>query len=387
MYALTGLFLLLAVYVLFLPVKKPQRYCLAIAILTIGIGFRLTLLPALVIILAGIIMMERHNKKNFIYPLLTFIGMSLLIFTPFAIGGWEQFYYNIIGHNLDISLGMKAKLHTFNELVRHYFFSFLMIIFIISYRLVKWPSWYLLKKQVLQYFYRNEAESTTRFLPVLWTVVVLMTISHVMAKLPQVSYQSTIFPVIALLIGVSFSKIYKDLEQNGIIASGLKLAFIVGCILTLLSHGLSSLAPANNRHSPMFIEDEAAFIKANTGSEDRILSSDTPLIAVAAQRELLRGFAWNEYYPEWSVERAQKMGVVNNEILRDYLSGKAAKAVIFSDASFTLSFPSFRPLEPGEREEVIKMIQEYYYLGKTFPNTYNSKLNTYIYLPKPEPNK
>ena len=134
----------------------------------------------------------------------------------------------------------------------------------------------------------------------------------------------------------------------------------------------------------MFIKDQADYIKAHTGLEDRILSSDTQLIAVEAQRELLRGFAWNEYYPEWSVERAKKMSVVNNEILHDYLSKKEAKAVIFSDASFTLSFPSFRPLTPEKREEVIHMVREYYYLAKTFPNIYNSKLKTYIYFPKPD---
>lgn len=383
MHALTGLFLLLAVYVLFLPLKKLQRYCLVTAILTIGIGFRLTLLPALLIILAGIIIMERNKKENFIYPVLIFIGMSLLIFTPFAIGGWEQFYYNIIGLNLDISIGMKAKLYTFNELVRTYFFSLLMIIFIISHRIVKLSSWHSLKEQMSHYFSRDEGNNT-KYLPLLWAVIAVMTASHVMAKLPQAAYQSSIFPLLSLLIGISFSEIFEDLKQYPFLKRGLNLAFISGCILTLLSQGLTFLAPANNRHSPVFIKDEADFIKAHTRPEDKIMSADTPLIAVEAQRKLLRGFSWNEYYPEWSVEKAKKMSVVNNEILRDYLSKKTAKAVILSDASFTLSFPSHQPLAPEKREEVINMVREYYYLAKTFPNIYNSTLTTYVYLPKPE---
>ena len=387
MYALTALVIMIAVYVLFLPMKKTIAYSLAVAILTIGIGFRLTLLPALFIILAGIMILERRSLANVIPPILTFIMLSFIIFTPFAINGWEQFHYNIIGHNLDIYSGIKAKLHASNDLFRNYFFSFLMIAFIGVYRLMKLPSWSSFKERTIQCLSGDEAGPKSGYIPLLWTVAALMTASHVMAKLPQASYQSTVFPLIALLIGVAFSTMNKDMElmkRNGVITSGLKAAFIAGCILTLLSHGLSSLAPAGNRHSPMFIKDQADYIKAHTGLEDRILSSDTQLIAVEAQRELLRGFAWNEYYPEWSVERAKKMSVVNNEILHDYLSKKEAKAVIFSDASFTLSFPSFRPLTPEKREEVIHMVREYYYLAKTFPNIYNSKLKTYIYFPKPD---
>ncbi len=386
MYALTALVIMLAVYVLFLPIKKPMGYSLAVAILTIGIGFRLTLLPALLIILAGMVVLERRRLGNVIPPILTFIMLSFIIFTPFAVNGWEQFYYNIIGHNLDISIGMMAKLHASNELFRYYFFSFLMLAFIGTYRLMQLSSWSSFKERAIQCLSDDEADSKAGYIPLLWTVAALMTASHVMSKLPQVSYQSTVFPLIALLTGIGFSRMNKDMElmkQNDVIASGLKLAFIAGCILTLLSHGLSSLAPARNRHSPMFIKDEAAFIKAHTGPEDKIISSDTPLIAVEAQRELLRGFSWNEYYPEWSVERAKKMSVVNNEILHDYLAKKEAEAVIISDASFTLSFPSFRPLAPEKREEVIDMVKKYYYLAKTFPNIYNSKLKTYIYFPKP----
>jgi hypothetical protein len=387
MYALTALVLILAIYILYLPIKKPGHYCLAVAILTVGVGIRLTLLPALLTILSGIIILEWPNKKNFIYPVLTFIGMGLLIFVPFAMPGWEQFYYNIIGHNLDITFGdisknLLVKLRVINELVRYYFFSIILLTFIISYRLAKISRMSSLKEWVSHCFSSQEVESKSRYLPMLWLVVIIMTASHVLAKFPQTSYQTTIFPTLALLAGVSLSRIYNELKSEENIRSGLNIAFVVGCILTLLSYGRTSLAPTNNRHSPIFIKEEVAFLKAHTKPEDLIISCDTPLIAVEAQRDLLPGFAWNEYYPEWPIERARKLVVVNNELFKKYLSAKTAQAVIFSDASFTLSFPSFRPLAPKERDKVIKMIQKYYYLAQTFPNIYNSELNTYIYLPK-----
>lgn len=386
MYALSGLVLILAIYVLYTSIKKPWRYCLAIAILTIGIGIRLTQLPALLIILAGIIILEWRNKKNFIYPMITFIGMGLLIFLPFAMPGWEQFYYNIIGHNLDINFGgitkgLTVKLRVINELVRYYFFSLLLLAFIISYRLVKMSPRPSLKEWVLRCLPRQRAGSGSEYLLMLWLVVIIMTGSHVLAKFPQTSYQTTIFPLLALLIGVSLSGIYNGLSSVGPIRAGLNMAFVAGCILTVLSYGRTSLAPTDNRHSPMFIKEAVSFVRAHTRPGDQIISCDTPLIAVEAQRELLPGFAWNEYYPEWSIDRAKKMVVVNNEILQNYLAIKAARAVIISDASFTLSFPSFRPLGPQKRAKVIKMIQTYYYLAKAFPNIYNSDLKTYVYLP------
>jgi len=383
-YSPATFFFVLSIFLMMTKIRPVQRNMLSFLSLSIAISCRLTLLPAILPILVYYYIFDcRKNlsgksKTKFlplILPLAASIVFFILTLLPFAIfaGFYKFFYLNLIFH-LNIEMPSFAsyivqKAYAISIFFQGYFFISVLIGACLSY-------FWLNRNRYKQVF----KSRLTGLEACLWFIVFLITGLHLTTKYLQPSYQVVIFPFACIVTAICIKRIYDQVSQQ-YLRLAMILIFLCGALITPVSYGRENVEKIDGRRASALAIEMGKYVKSITNKDDLILSSDTPLLAVEADRKLLTGFENIEYYPEWSNEMCKEYKVVNDEILENYIIHKVPELIIVGDLSFTMSMPNRHMIGNEKHKQIFKMIEDNYNLMKVFPNpTHGIKgTNTYIY--------
>jgi 4-amino-4-deoxy-L-arabinose transferase-like glycosyltransferase len=384
-YSPATFFLVLSIFFLTTKINPVLRNILAIISLCSSVECRLTVLPAFIPLLAYIYFFDYCDSKGkkdkviftiLIAPLIASIIFFVVTLLPFALlaGFYEFLYQNLIYHlriempNFGAYIVQKSL--AISTFFKEYFFISTLLVPCIAFYWMNWRRY----KFVLQNR-KNGIEAC------MWIIIFLITMLHLTAKYLQHDYQVVIFPLACIVTALGVKKIHDQVESQNL-RLGLILIFLCGVLITPVSYGRDLAMKVDGKSPIAYAREMGNYVRSITDKDDLILSSDTPLLAIEANRHLLKGFENMEYYPDWSTKMCEKYNLVNDEILERYINNRIPKLIIIGDLSYTMIQPGRRVIGSEKHIKILNMIEKNYSLIKKFPNLTHSVrgTNTYIYL-------
>ncbi len=352
LYALAGLSVTAAIWFLCSRFSPLTRYTAASICLALGAATRLTLAPAvpLVIILAAI-----RTRRPFVVIAATLSATFVLgiLILPFYLLTPDVFIYDVFTYHLekeDFSLirQISHRLDTLFQLSNLYFFPLTILTGAILLRIRR--SWR--RDAGMPRMLAGEGDAA-----VLLAGVIAF---HFTAQAPYIyRYLAMLAPPLMTLVGVEAVRIRNRLPEP--LGKGMVWLFFGACLLTLIARGRADFS---------FI-DGGAFVqlKRVSAQVQAVSPPDKPIltfnnsVAVEAEREVVRGDEMNvlTYDPAWPRERCEKFVILNQDMLESLIRDRTFGAILVTRYSFLGNFPRFfNPGETGARPGVMRAIEHSY---------------------------
>jgi predicted AlkP superfamily phosphohydrolase/phosphomutase len=362
LYSLTAFFLSAGVLLIF-EKQQPnyRRAVFGLCALALGLGTRLTILPFF-LLACGYVLVKARDAKSKVLPPVIAVLMLAAVYLPFILlTGLDRFWFNIAGMNLslhanDIHAAFAQKLRATFQLFRFYF-----------------PVWILLIPLMLRFAasirnisFKNLFSAVTGHLAVLWIGVLGMLVVHSSARIYQVSYQTIIMPLLCVLVAIEWRKMYlqADRQSRLLFRSCFAALWIVG----IVAYGRTSISIINGKPALMALHEQAAFIARHTQPHDKVFSADSPLAVTESGRDVLRGMAGSDLFPDWSTEKCLEYNVLNFDIMTDHVQNQEGALLIMGDKSFKKSLPHLENIPEETRNAFLGVIDEFYETIGVFPN-------------------
>jgi len=374
LYALTCFLLTLGFFFMTRETRPSTKSAvLTMVFFALALCTRITTLP--VMVLGGLYLLLKceSNRARFI-SITSGILLTASVYGIFVLlAGPERLFFNLLGLNLSLHshnliANLLQKFRATSQLVKYYFFTFL-----------------LLTPILCQYVFRIKTKKISVIFTemtspkgILWVIFFSVLGCHGLAKIYQVSYQTIILPLCAVLIGIEWSRWYEHTDAR--MQKIAKTFFITGCFLSILSYGRESVSIVDGKPCYFALKEQADFVASQTRVHEAVFSADSALVVVEASRDILRGMAGSDLFPGWPTEKCRLFNVMNFEIMEDYIRNQEAKVLIYGDLSFSLSLPYLEPISSIRRQNFLDLIDEYYYIGREFQNLYIPGTRTYYLL-------
>ncbi len=377
LYAVTGLILVLLVYVLTSKLPPVYRYSVASGLAALAISIRLTVIAALPLIIIISAIRTKRTERIKTVAATVFIGAGVLAaaLIPFYFLAPETFYYSILGYHLDkegysLFRQILHRLDTIFRLSRLYSLLGLTIIVSLYVRLS-----HRLKSG------RNTIldKWSPGLVDAAWVIGGVVAF-HFVSEAPYVHrYLAMTVPAVAIIASQEIVRLAK-LMGNKRILNG--YVWVAICMLMFIAMGkpvirFSSPGPVVELKT---IATEIAFL---TGPNDPILTFNNS-VAVEAERDVLPGFEMNvlTYDPDWTKEKCETFRVLNVQMLREALEAGVPRAVLITGNTFIGNFPTFyNPGEIGARPEIIYALEKHYHRIRVFPGFGFLGEDAELYLP------
>lgn len=216
----------------------------------------------------------------------------------------------------------------------------------------------------------------------LWVVVVVLALVHLAAPFPYDDYQVPVYLIFCAALAATMARWWLRMEVRSLagcamrVRSARRLAILTGLWLVCSLYAFSSplaqgwFVAGRDRiwwrlrdQSPVAqLQDMGRWVReltlAKQGTE--LLTQDTYL-AVEARLPVPHGLEMGpfSYYPDWPRERAEKLGVLNREMLRDVLvTATNAPIAAFSGYSLTIRSPEVAHVDREDRLAFDAILEE-----------------------------
>jgi hypothetical protein len=380
---LQNFLVILAVYLLLSRLKKPFNYISSVIVMSLANCVKHIFSPYLWSLLLFIILKERHNRKIIFYSLITALATLGLILVPFIFIAKEKFLfsmawmfsegYNIYDRGMPLVSWLDRALY-FVPVIQNYFLMFLLLPAFLIY------AWLMRDRRrgIVSYLNEFDIVSLLAFM-----VIVSFFISSFLPYFPPEStVTSFYFPLVVLLLSISITKVLESIRDK---TARLLIKILLSLLILLTPFLQSELWELANlqweRREPRCIYQVAGVIDKYTQKNTKVFTF-SPAFAVQADREPLPGmeFDVSSYFLCLPTQICKKFGLLNKQILLDYLNKKEAGILVLDDRFLK---PAYRSaVIKGDLPILMKTIDENYYLKEKlpFPNIYRG--DVHIYLPK-----
>ena len=229
------------------------------------------------------------------------------------------------------------------------------------------------------------------FAAFLWVSVLALALIHLAAPFPYDDYQTPIYPLLCAALAATGARWWLREEARrfgggpGASRSARRLAILTVAWMMCGLHAFSSPLAQNwfvagrdriwwrlRKQSPVAqLRDQAKWVRGLTLAEGgtALLTQDTYL-AVEAGLPVPRGLEMGpfSYYPEWTRERAERIGVVNREMMLELLSA-ATNAPIAALSGYSLSIrcPEVEEVSREDRLAFDAILEERFERVETVP--------------------
>lgn len=341
-------------------------------------------IPATIFIWMYLIYENRASVKRAASITLICIVFTLLLYAPFAIRNWDNFWYSLIwpfkSNSIlvyqyhDRILDAASLLRYLLELFKDYWLILTGIGAFIAMLLTNF------KKTIKQF----NADSKYRFLIFSLCIGLSLAGTGLLHKPPYAIYAFPAVPIFSYVIAYAFSIMITQLKKPFLISTIYTFLFLLFVTNVITFHHVDFIKTSLKtiQTTPYSLLQEIhSYLLQHTSTDSEILTFYTPAV-VELDRKLPVGINEGDFSISFlSNEIAQKYHLVNNELLINYIASQKAEAIIFTNRS-SRSFG----LTESEKQAVVDTINKYYYLDRTFDNfsqVANPKLTElYIYLPR-----
>lgn len=378
LYALAGLLLTAVVGCLVMPVRPAVRYPLAAATAALAVGTRLTLLPALpvIVVLAYFRTPVGIRRRTAVVTALAGALVFAAILIPFQTVSPGTFGYSVLGYHLDKEgfSPLRQILHKIDVVFR---LSRLYGILIGIFATALWLS-------VADRYRRFRETSGTETSGIErserdiragegsglvdsgWLLGAVAAF-HLVSQEPYVHrYMAMLVPSLAAIGGPVLVRLTERFRKNDFPRRGILWFATVAMLYAGMGQWELKFSPPNPVAQLNAIARE---IELLTGPGDEILTFNNS-VAVAADRPVLPGDEMNvlTYDPAWTRERCEMFHVLNVDMLEEALLTGRLRAVLVTRYSFIGNFPTFyNPGEIGARPRILAALEKHYHKINTFP--------------------
>ena len=397
-YALSGLFLTSGLLVLSYADRQHAFRAASLA------GFLLACAAATrisfgVVLVAGLVYLAlcRGRLRNWAWlDFLLGAGLGLAVMlVPFMALGREGFRFGVFEyHTLRDSgpwlMQLAYKVGCVTRLIQAYFPAVLIGVFLIVAALRRLAC-------------RNGEQSPTTthepetcgppcYAGFIWAVVVAVALVHLLAPFPYDDYQVPVYLIFCMALAAAAARWWLAMEDR--FGAGCadnarrarRLALLGGLWLASSLHAVSSpmvqqwFVAGRDRiwwqlreQSPMAqLQDMGRWVRELTLAEQgtELLTQDTYL-AVEARLPVPRGLEMGpfSYYPDWLRERAEQIGVLNRDMLRELLvTATNAPIAALSGYSLAIRSPEVEKIKREDRRALEAVLKMEYVLLEQVPN-------------------
>ena len=367
-----------AVYSLMSKLKKPLNYILSVAVMSLANCVKNLASPWIWVLLLFIIVKERRNPKIIFYSLFTAIAVMGLVSTPFIIIGKEKFFFGVIwllmrGYK-STTLSRLDQILYLVPVIQNYFLMYLLLPAFLIYAWLKRDR----SRKVLSYLAQHDIITLISLMVIAWFPLTFLWRENV----PPI-YWAYYYPLVTLLLAVGIIKLFESLIDN---ASKIFFKILITLLILLTPFLQPDLWKLLNiqwqRRELLSIYKVAKSIDKYTQKDTKVFTF-TPAFAAQADRQTLPGMEFDmySYYPSLEIERCKRLGLLNAQILIDYLNKKEAGILVLTQFRFFEPRGAAAVIE-HDLPQIIKVIDANYYLKEklTFADIFRG--DVYIYLPR-----
>ena len=377
LYAMTSLLLTLLVYLLTTTLPPTLRYSLAAMIAALAICTRLTVLPALPLVIV-IALFRTRGRERIVTGLsasLCGIIVMLAILLPFQVLSPDTFSYSVLGYHMDKEgfSGFRQIIHRLDGIFR---LSELYPVF----------GAILFASIIIRLSQRRTGRGDlVGNLPAgavdaacLMAGIVLF---HFTSEVPYIHrYLAMTVPAVAAILGPEAMRLIRMADPDHVPGRAMMGALIFVMILWGFGQPEIRFRGPNPVGQLKQVASEIAMV---TGPDDEILTFNNS-VAVEADRRVLPGDEMNvlTYHPAWDRERCRTFRILNLEMLEEALVSERLRAVLVTKYSFLGNFPTFfNPGETGARPAIMYAIEKHYRRVRVFPGFGYLGEDAELYLP------
>jgi MFS family permease len=297
---------------------------------------------------------------------------------PFLLVAREQFWFAMVEYHSGRSAGglLPALVYKAGFISR--FVQAFFVPACIGAALVLWRRW---KAGSLGVTLPSPA-APAGFGPALWWTGLAVTLVHLAAPFPYEDYQVFVFPVLAAALAASAVRCMMRGEASAARAApnGARQGALTGWALAtvfIASVAASFSSPVNQawfvrgrdriwwklKEKPALVQLQqvAAWIAEQAGFDTLLLTQDTYL-AVEAGMSVPPGLEMGpfSYFPDMPRDRAERLRVLNRELLAELLAGSPARIAAFSGYGLAIRSPEVAELTEEEQEALWGVVESRY---------------------------
>ncbi len=228
--------------------------------------------------------------------------------------------------------------------------------------------------ELLQQANEKETPFAHSLISLLWMTGAAITLVHFLAPFPYDDYQVIVFPVLAAALAATLVPRCPE-----------KHLVRVALAVLLVSAAASFSSPVNQdwlirgrdriwwkfKEVPDLIALQKAGdqIRAQLGVDDLLLTQDTYL-AIEAGASVPHGLEMGpfSYYPEMERARAEKLNLLNQEMLVEFLVEAPASVAAFSGYGLTIASPEIREISSKDWKALRAVLEMNYTKTSEIPN-------------------
>ncbi|MFH0954247.1 MAG: hypothetical protein V1873_07955, partial [Verrucomicrobiota bacterium] len=226
-----------------------------------------------------------------------------------------------------------------------------------------------------------EPASPARFNALLWAVGLAVTLVHLSAPFPYEDYQVMVFPVFAAALAVAAASEISNSRSQ--IPDRWMLWLLLATFAASLASSFSSPVNQNwmilgrdriwwrvkEESSLRRLQKIGAWVREQMRPGDVLLTQDTYL-AVEAGAPVPAGLEMGpfSYFPDLLRERAEKLHVLNREMLAELLNTTTAPLAAFSGYGLAIRSPDVMRIPPEEQDALWSIVLRRYEEVRTVPD-------------------
>ena len=215
-----------------------------------------------------------------------------------------------------------------------------------------------------------EREVGERFNVLLWLVVAGVTLVHFSAPFPYEDYQALVYPVLAAALAGSLVSSFK-FQVSDRWTLWLLVFVLVASVAAAFSSPVNQNWMISGRDRIWWkVKDEtqlqklrevSLWISEQMGMDDLLLTQDTYL-AVESNLRVPEGMEMGpfSYFPEMDRARAEKLHVLNREMMRELLEKTESTVAAFSGYGLAIRSPGVSEIPEEERRELWGILEHRY---------------------------
>lgn len=212
------------------------------------------------------------------------------------------------------------------------------------------------------------------FISLLWLSGAMITLAHLAAPFPYDDYQVIIYPVLAAAL--SSTLVPRCPEKHLLRAAW---AVLLICTAAAFSSPLNQewLVRGRDRIWWKFkdkpdlvaLREAGALLREKTGRSRLLLTQDTYL-AIEAHARVPHGMEMGpfSYYPDLPREQAEKLNLLNKEMLIELLAQARAPVAAFSGYGLTIRSPEVEELPSNDSKKLRTALEAFYTKTAELPN-------------------
>lgn len=218
-----------------------------------------------------------------------------------------------------------------------------------------------------------------QLLPVLWLCLLSVSLVHFTASIPYEDYQVVLYPLFCVLLSTSLCHYLARHEFATAWKPWLPIT------VTIIATASAFSSPVNqdwmtigrdriwwrmkDKPDLLKLQDVGMHLRKKSAGAGELFTQDAYL-AVESGLDLPKNMAMGcfSYYPNLPRARAEKLHVMNREMLHEYLNQPTAKIAALSEYSLAIQSPEISELSQEQQEDLWSRVLDKYQLIDTIPD-------------------